>query len=92
MRFNPQTAILPIESCKETGMEKPDPDIVTEANQATAVTTEEDTVFVELLHALPKDADLRGTLNTDPKPTNRARRFLRNFFQMVTVNRSVLRA
>ena len=77
---------------QRNGHGETDPDIVTEANQATAVTTEEDTVFWELLQALPKDVDLRGTLNTDPKPPNCGRRFLRKIFQMVTGNRSVLRA
>ena len=92
VRFNPQTAIRQISSCKETDIEKPDPALITEVPQVTAVTTEGDQAFMERLQALQKDADFRGTLITDPKLPNHARRFLRNFFHMVTGNSSVLRA
>ena len=54
--------------------------------------TEQTPAFLEHPTVPPKEADFHGTLNTDPKPPNRARRFLRKFFQMVTDNRAVLRA
>ena len=77
---------------QRSGNRDPVPTPTTQAFQALAVTTEKDPAFRERPQTLHKNADFRGTLNTDTKPPNRARRFLRNFFQMVTNNRAVLMA
>ena len=92
VRFNHQTAIRPIPSCKE-----PIPEIhagspPTPSTPALSAPTDGTPAFGNQPKALPKEADFHGTLKTDPKPTNRARRFLRKFFQMITDNRAVLRA
>ena len=92
VRFNHQTAILPIPSCKE-----PIPDILagsppTPPTQVPAVVTSGTSAFGNQPESPPKEADFHGTLKTDPKPPNRARRFLRKFFHMVTDNRAVLKA
>ena len=92
VRFNHQTAIRPIHSCKETTPEKPHFRPTTLPTQVLAAATEQTPAFENQPRFHPKEADFYGTLKTDPSPTNRARRFLRNFFQMVTGNRSVLRA
>ena len=92
VRFNHQTANRHIPSCKE-----PIPEILaggppTTPTQVPAVVTSGTSAFGNQPESLPKEADFHGTLKTDPKPPNRARRFLRKFFQMVTDNRAVLRA
>ena len=93
VRFNPQTAIRQIPSCKEAEADIPVFSPTTQAPQVFAMTTEMNSAFRERPpQTLPNDCDFRATLKTDPKPLNRARLFLRNFFQMVTGNRSVLRA
>ena len=91
-RFNHQTAIRPIPSCKEAIPASLDRNPPTPPTQVTAVATDWTSAFGSQPKLLPREADFHGTLNTNPKPTNRARRFLRNFFQMVTDNRAVLRA
>ena len=92
VRFNHQTAIRPIRSCKETTPEKqPHFRPTTPPTQVLAATTERTPAFENQPRFHPKEADFHGTLKTDPSPRI-ARRFLRNFFQMVTGNRSVLRA
>ena len=91
VRFNPQTAIRPITSCKDADPARLDSAPITPVPQVLAVTTDKGPTFRERSQESPKKTDFRGTLNTDPKPPNRARRFLRNFFQMVTDNRAVLR-
>ena len=63
----------------------------TPSNQLTT-TTDGISAFGSSPESPPKEAHFHGILNTDPKPPNRARRFLRKFFQMVTDNRAVLRA
>ena len=92
VRYNHQTAILHIPSCKETAAETPALLPLTPPPQVLATTIERIQAFGEQSNVHPKEADFHGTLNTDPKPPNRARRFLRKFFQMVTENRAVLRA
>ena len=80
-------------SCKEAEADIPVYSPTTQAPQVFAMTTEMDSAFTERPpQILPKDSNFQRTLNTDPKPQNRARRFLRNLFQMVTGNRTVLRA
>ena len=92
VRFNRQTIIRPIPSYKEAETENPASTPTTQTSQALAVITEMEPAIRELPETLSKEANFQGTLNTDPKPPNRARRFLRKFFQMVTGNRAVLRA
>ena len=92
VRFNHKTAIRPIPSCKETASETLALKPTTSPPQGLATTTERSPAFREQPSAHPNEADFHGTLYTDPKPPNRARRFLRKFFQMVTDNRAVLRA
>ena len=60
--------------------------------QVLAVATERTSALENQPRFHPQEADFHGTLKTDPFHPNRARRFLRHFFQMVTGNRSVLRA
>ena len=91
VRLTNQTAIHPIHSCKETAPEIPALKPATPLPQVLATTTERIPAFGEQSSVHPKEAYFHGTLNTDPKPPNRARRFLRKFFQMVTVNMVVLR-
>ena len=85
-------AIRPIPSCKETTPAALAHNLPTPSNQATTATTDGTSAFGSPPESLPKKTDFHGTLKTDPKPPNRARRFLRKFFQMVTDNRTVLRA
>ena len=92
VRFNHQTAIRPIPSCKEASTGRPDLSTPTPTTQVLAWTTESNPAFMEQPKVLQKDPDFHGTLNTDPKPPNRALRFLRKFFLIVTDNRAVLRA
>ena len=92
VRFNHQTAIRPIPNCTETATETLDLKPTTSPPQVPATTIERRSAFWEQPSIHPKEADFHGTLNTDPKPPNRARRFLRKFFQMVNDNRAVLRA
>ena len=92
VRFNHKTAIRPIPSCKETAPETPALKPTTSPLQVLATTPERSPAFGEQTSVHPKEADFHGTLNTDHKPPNRARRFLRKFFQMVTNNRAVIRA
>ena len=92
VRFNHQTAIRPIPSCKKTATETLELKPTTSPPQVLTATTERTTTFGEQSRVHPKEADFHGTLKTDPSPPNRARRFIRNFFQMVAGNRSVLRA
>ena len=92
VRFNPQTAIRQIPSCKDADVARLDSAPITPVPQVLAVTTGNWPTFGERPQALPKETDFRGTLNTDPIPPNLALRFLRNFLQMVTDNRAVLRA
>ena len=92
VRFNHQTAIRPIPSCKEPTPAALTHNLPTPSTQATSALTDGTSAFGSQLEPLPKEADFHGTLNTDPKPPNRARRFLRKFLQMVTDNRAVLRA
>ena len=92
VRFNHQTAIRPIPSCKE-----PIPEIhagspPTPPTPALSAPTEHNPAFREHPTVPPKEADFHGTLNTDPKPPICAPRFLRKFLQMVTDNRAALRA
>ena len=91
VRFNHQTAIRPITSCKQPTPESLEPKPTTLPPEVLA-TTALSPAFVDQPSVHTKEADSHGTLNTDPKPPNRARRFLRKFFQMVTDNRAVLRA
>ena len=56
------------------------------------VVTDGTSAFGNQPECLQKEADFHGTLKTDTKPPNCARRFLRKFFEMVTDNRAVLRA
>ena len=92
VRVNSQTAIRHIPSCKEADTMRTDHAPLSQVPQLHAATTDSDSAVRERQPAPLKDSDFRGTLNTDPKPPNRARRFLRNFFQVVTNNRAVLRA
>ena len=92
VRFNHKTAIRPIHSCKEPATETLELKPTTPPPKVLAATTELTTAFGEQPRIHPKEADFHGTLKTDPKPPNRARRFLRKFFQMVTDNLAVLRA
>ena len=69
VRFNAQTAIRPIPSCKEAETENPTSAPTTQASQALTVTTEMEPAFMERPQTLPKEADFQGTLNTDHKPT-----------------------
>ena len=91
VRFNHQTAIRPIPSCKEATPTPFDYNLPTPPPQLTA-TTDGTSAFGSPPEPLPKEAAFHGTLKTDPNTPNRARRFLRKFFQMVTDNRAVLRA
>ena len=91
VRFNHQTAIRPIPSCKETPTAMPNLPTIT-PTPALSAPTEHNPAFREHPTVPPKEADFHGTLNTDPEPQNRARRFLWNVLQMVTDNRAVLRA
>ena len=91
VRFNHQTAIRPIPSCKEVTPAVPAHNLPTPTIHPITP-TDGTSAFGSPPESLPKEADFHGTLNTDPKPPNRARRFLRKFFQMVTDNRAVLRA
>ena len=92
VRFNHQTAIRPIASCKEAIPASLDRNLPTLLTQVTIAPTDGTSAFGSPPESLPKETDFHGTLKTDPKPPNRARRFLRKFFQMVTDNRAVLRA
>ena len=92
VRFNHQTAIRPIPSCKETTPEILERSPTTPTTQSPVAVTSGTSAFGNQPESFPKEADFHGTLKTDPKPPNRARRFLRKFFQMVTDNRAVLRA
>ena len=92
VRFNHQTAIRPIPSCKEVTHETLERRPSTPPTQVLAVAAERSPAFGNQPEFHPREADFHGTLKTDPKPSNRARRFLRNFFQVVTHNRAVLRA
>ena len=92
VRFNHQTAIRPINSCKEATPAVLAHNLPTPSNQVTSAPTDATSAFGSPLEPLPKEADFHGTLKTDPNPPNCARRFLRKFFQMVTDNRAVLRA
>ena len=92
VRFNHQTAIRPIPSCKESTTETPERRPSTPPTQVHATPAERTPAFREHPTVPPKEAYFHGTLNTDPKTPNRARRFLRKFFQMVTDNRAFLRA
>ena len=91
VRFNHQTAISLIPSCKETATAMPNFRPTIPPTPAPSAPTEHSPAFREHPTVPPKEADFHGTLNTDPKPPNRARRFLRNFLQTVTDNRAVLR-
>ena len=84
VRFNHQTAIRPIPSCTETATETLELMPTTSPPQVLTATTERIPAVGEQSRVHPKEADFHGTLNTDPKHPNRARRFLRKFFQMVT--------
>ena len=86
VHFNHQTAIRPITSCKEAIPIPLNHNLPTPPTQLTT-TTDGTSAFGSSPESLPKEADFHGTLKTDPKPPNRARRFLRKFFQMVTDNR-----
>ena len=66
VRFNSQTVIRPIPSCKEADTVGPDLSPLTQGPQLLTVTTESDSAVRERPPAPPKDADFRGTLNTDP--------------------------
>ena len=92
VRFNHQTAIRPIPSSTETATETLELKPTTSPPQVLTATTERIPASGEQTRVHPKEAEFHGTLNTDPKPTNRALRFLRKFFQMVTDNLAVLRA
>ena len=92
VRFNHQTAVRPIPSCKDAIPASLDRNLPTPPTQALAVTTERTPALRERPRVHPKEADFHGTLNTDHQNPNRARRFLRNFFKTVTGNRSALRA
>ena len=92
MRFNHQTAIQTIPSCKDAIPASLDRNLPTQPTQVTAVATDGTSAFGSPPESLPSEADFHGSLKTDPKPPNRARRFLRKFFQMVTDNRAVLMA
>ena len=91
VRFNHQTAIRPIPSCKEVTPAVPAHNLPTPTIHPITP-TDGTSAFGSPPELLPKETDFHGTLNTDPQPPNRARRFLRKFFQMVTDNRAVLRA
>ena len=69
VRFNAQTAIRPIPSCKEAETENLASKTTTQASKALAVTTEMEQAFMERPQTIPKEADFQGTLNTDHKPT-----------------------
>ena len=86
VRFNHHTAIRPITSCKETAPETLKFKPTTSPPQVVAAITVRIPALVEQSRVHPKEADFHDTLNTDPKTQNRARRFLRKFFQMVTDN------
>ena len=92
VRFNHQTVIRPIPSCKEATPASLYRNIHTPPTQVTAVATYGTSALWSPPEPLPREADFHGTLKTDPKPPNRVRRFLRKFFQMVTDNRAVTRA
>ena len=92
VRFNQQAAIRQIPSCKDADAARLDSALITPVPKVLAVTTDKEPTFWERPQSPPKEADFRGTLNTDAKPPNRERLFLRNFFQMVTDNSAVLRA
>ena len=101
---NPPLRIQPSRKCKArtkpTKLEQglcdltpEDRQLLLRQSQAIALTSERHPAFEERPpQALSKDTDFRCPLNTDSKPPNLARRFFRNFFQMVTGNRSVIRA
>ena len=91
VRFNHQTAIRPITSCKEATPASLDHNLPTPPTQVTIAPTDGTSAFGSP-QSLPKEADFHGTLNTDATPPTRARLFLRKFFQIVTDNRAVLRA
>ena len=84
VRFNHQSAIRPIPSCKEATPPSLDRNLTTPPTQVTAATTDGTSAFGNPPESLPREANFHCTLKTDPKPPNRARRFLRKFFQMVT--------
>ena len=92
VRFNSQTAIRHIPSCNEADTGRTDHAPISQMPRLLAATTESDSAVRERPPAPRNGADFRGTLNTDPNPPNRACRFLRNVFQVVTGNCSVLRA
>ena len=92
VRFNHQTAIRPIPSCKEAVPVALVHNPPTPSTQVTSAPTDATSAFRSPPEPLPTEADFHGTLKIDPNPPNRARRFLRKFFQMVTDNRAVLRA
>ena len=91
VRFNHQTAIRPSPSCKDTPAALTY-NLPTPPTPVTVAPTDGTSAFGSPPESLPTEADFHGTLKTDPEPPNRARRFLRKFFQMVTDNRAVLRA
>ena len=72
VRFNHQTAIRPIPSCKETATERLDLRPTTPTTQALIATTERTPAFGEQSRVHPKEADFHGTFNTDHKPPNLA--------------------
>ena len=73
VRFNHQTAIRPIPSCKETTPEIPHFRPTTPPTQVLAVTTEQIPAFEIQPRFHPKEDDFLGTLKTDPPPPRIAR-------------------
>ena len=68
VRFNHQTAIRPIPSCKEITPETLERRPSTPPTQVLAVTAERYPAFGNQPEFHPREANFHGTLKTDPKP------------------------